>query len=117
MGFGRHQQSESVVAIDRIFVEATGLVTGDRQVITLRDELVCQLYGRHAFRAVAGAGERDQQQWMRRAQIIHRVGHQIGGRNSTKIFPGVARKPRGDNVADKCRCSRTRQHDPQIVFL
>jgi hypothetical protein len=63
--FGWHQQRKGVIAVDGVLVQAARFIAGNRQVVALRHELICQLNGRDAFRAVAGAGEGDQQQRMR----------------------------------------------------
>lgn len=112
--FGWHEQSAGVIAVDSILVQAACFITGDRQVVALRYKLIRQLNGGDALRAIARTGERDQQQRVRRAEIIHRVGDQIGRRYRGDVFPRVAGKPWRNDVADKSRRTRAGQNDPQI---
>ena len=114
MRFGWHEQSAGVIAVDGILVQAACFITGDRQVVALRYKLIRQLNGGDALRAIARTGERDQQQRVRRAEIIHRVGDQIGRRYRGDVFPRVAGKPWRNDVADKSRRTRAGQNDPQI---
>ena len=85
-------------------------------MIALRYELIGQLNGCDAFRTVAGSGKRNQQQRMRRAEVIHRVCDQVSSRDGGDSFPGVARKPWRNDIADKRGRARAGQDDPQIVL-
>jgi hypothetical protein len=68
-------------------VQAAGFIAGNRQVVAFRYELVSQLNGRDALRAVAGAGEGDQQQRMCRVKVsIGFVTRSVVG-TALKFFP------------------------------
>ena len=114
MRFGWHQQGKGVIALDGVLVKVSRLVAGDRKVVALGHEPVRQLNGGNALWTVAGAGKRDQQQRVCRAEVIHRVGDQIGCRYGGDVFTGVARKPGGNYLANKRGGARAGEDDPQV---
>ena len=77
----------------RILRQLAVRVADQHQVVAFRQQLVGQLHRRHAFRAVARAGEGDQQRRPLRSEILPRVGDDIGGAVGRHVAAGSFAQP------------------------
>lgn len=97
----------------RILRQLAVRVADQHQVVAFRQQLVGQLHRRHAFRAVARAGEGDQQRRPLRSEILPRVGDDIGGAVGRHVAAGSFAQPGRQGAAGERRAAGAAQHDLQ----
>ena len=73
----RHDQAERVLLVPRVTRQCTVRIAGEYEVSTIGKELSGETDAREAFRAVAGASERDQKRWEIAREVLQRIGRQI----------------------------------------
>ena len=114
MGAVRQQQAEAVrPALGRPGQPAVR-IAGQDQMLALAKHLIGQFYCGQALRAVARAGEGDQQGRQVFSEVLRGRRDQLRAANGLHAAAQAAPQPGRQGLADKGRTARAGQHDPQI---
>ena len=119
IGLFRQQQQQDITFAIRLSPFAcllgklTVLIASDIHVSYVLTNLVRQIHGCHTLRAVSRTGKTNQQQRTLFVQQVVCMRYDIGRSYRTYSTPHTAHY-RTQRITDKCRCSRTRQHDIRV---